>query len=244
MDNETVGKRIKKWRKLKKITQSELGAKINKTLSSVQKYEKGNVTIPIDVLNNIAIALNIGIDNLLFGVSDSNKNIKEEVLKTFDIEELLKRQTMLDKKFDEKETIRKRELRLIRLAYHTELGEFLQEVKSEWNYWKNSCKAINKQRALEELSDMLHFSLSYVNNDHFDSRIGNNDIRFRKKILEDQKYGFTELIDFLTSLYNNAEHFANILLIVEQLGATEEEFLQVHHEVWLRNTEERTKGEY
>lgn len=64
-NNETVGKRIKKWRKLKDITQSELGAKINKTLSSVQKYEKGDVTIPIDVLNNIAIALNIGIDKLI-----------------------------------------------------------------------------------------------------------------------------------------------------------------------------------
>lgn len=167
-----------------------------------------------------------------------------EELREFDIEELLRRQKLLDNKFDKKETIRKRELRLIRLAYHTELGEFLQEVKSEWNYWKNSCKAINKQRALEELSDMLHFSLSYVNNDHFDSRIGNNDIRFRKKILEEQKYSFTELIDFLTSLYNNAEHFANILLIAEHLGATQEEFLKVHHKKWIKNMNERTKEEY
>nr|DAY41955.1 MAG TPA: dUTPase [Caudoviricetes sp.] len=167
-----------------------------------------------------------------------------EALKKFDIEELLKRQVMLDKKFDEKETVRKRELRLIRLAYYTELGEFLQEVKSEWNYWKNSCESINKQRALEELSDVLHFSLSYVNNDYFDSRIGNIDIRFRKKILEDQKYSFTELTDFLTNLYNSAEHFATILIVAEQLGATEEEFLQIHHNVWLRNKGERTKKEY
>lgn len=76
MDNETVnnketvnnieiGEKIRKWRKLKDITQSELGAKINKTLSSVQKYEKGDVSIPIDVLNSIAIALNIGIDKLI-----------------------------------------------------------------------------------------------------------------------------------------------------------------------------------
>ena len=101
-----------------------------------------------------------------------------EALKIFDIEELLKRQELLDKKFDEKQTIRKRELDLIRLAYHTELGEFLQEVKSDWNYWKNSTKEIDKQRALEELSDMLHFSLSYVNNDYIDSRIRNKDVRF------------------------------------------------------------------
>ena len=31
-----------------------------------------------------------------------------ETLKTFDIEELLKRQAILDKKFDEKETLRER----------------------------------------------------------------------------------------------------------------------------------------
>ena len=47
-----------------------------------------------------------------------------EALKKFDINELLKRQEMLDKKFDEKVTVRKRDLELIRLAYHTELGEF------------------------------------------------------------------------------------------------------------------------
>ena len=50
-----------------------------------------------------------------------------EVLKKFDIEELLKRQAMLDEKFDKKKTLRKRELELIRLAYHTELGELLEE---------------------------------------------------------------------------------------------------------------------
>lgn len=71
-NNETVGKKIKKWRKLKDITQEQLGAKINKTLSSVQKYEKGNVTIPIDVLNNIAIALNIGIDKLSYEENTQN----------------------------------------------------------------------------------------------------------------------------------------------------------------------------
>lgn len=167
-----------------------------------------------------------------------------EALKIFDIKELLKRQEMLDKKFDEKVTIRKRDLELIRLAYHTELGEFLQEVKSDWNYWKNSVKEINKQRALEELSDMLHFSLSYVNNDRFNSRIRNRDIRFKKEFFAQENVSFTKLLDFLTALYNVDEHFSIILLVVEHLGATEEEFMQVHHNVWLRNMGERTKEEY
>ena len=167
-----------------------------------------------------------------------------EALKTFDIKELLRRQAMLDEKFDKKKTLRKRELELIRLAYHTELGEFLQEVKSDWNYWKNSTKEINKQRALEELSDMLHFSLSYVNNDSFNSRIKNKDIRFKKELFTQESCSFTKLLNFLTVLYNTDEHFSIILLVAERLGATEEEFLQVHHEKWLKNMRERTKEDY
>ncbi|MBF1337501.1 MAG: helix-turn-helix transcriptional regulator, partial [Leptotrichia sp.] len=61
MDNETVGKRIKKWRKLKKITQEQLARKIEMNVKSIQRYETDTNPIPIDVLNNIAIALNIGI---------------------------------------------------------------------------------------------------------------------------------------------------------------------------------------
>ena len=167
-----------------------------------------------------------------------------EALKIFDIEELLKRQELLDKKFDEKQTIRKRELDLIRLAYHTELGEFLQEVKSDWNYWKNSTKEIDKQRALEELSDMLHFSLSYVNNDYIDSRIRNKDVRFRQEFFKQKKTSFVKLLNYLTDLYNTDDHFAIILIVAEYLGATEEEFLKIHHQVWLRNMGERTKEEY
>lgn len=64
-NNETVGKRIKKWRKLKKMTQEQLARKIEMNVKSIQHYETDTNPIPIDVLNNIAIALNIGIDKLI-----------------------------------------------------------------------------------------------------------------------------------------------------------------------------------
>ena len=64
-NNETVGKRIKKWRKLKKMTQEQLARKIEMNVKSIQRYETDTNPIPIDVLNNIAIALNIGIDKLI-----------------------------------------------------------------------------------------------------------------------------------------------------------------------------------
>ena len=149
--------------KIKKLTQQELGEKIDKTLSSIQKYEKGNVMIPIDVLSNIAKALNIGIDDLLFDMVESSENVKEEALKEFDIKELLKRQAMLDEKFDKKKTTKVRTIKGIQVALITEIGELSQELKSKWNYWKNSTGKLNKSKVLEELSDVLHFYLSYIN---------------------------------------------------------------------------------
>ena len=36
----------------------------------------------------------------------------------------------------------------------------------------------------------------------------------------------------------------SILAVLDYVGATEEEFLQVHHEKWLKNMNERTKESY
>ncbi len=56
MNNQEIGKLIKQSRK-GKMTQQELAEKIGKTESSIRKYEKGIVTIPLDVLEQIASAL-------------------------------------------------------------------------------------------------------------------------------------------------------------------------------------------
>lgn len=52
-------------------------------------------------------------------------------LKEFNIEELLKRQAMLDKKFDGKKTTKVRTIKGIQVALITEIGELIQELKSE-----------------------------------------------------------------------------------------------------------------
>lgn len=59
---------IKKYRK-GKFTQQELADQIGKTESSIRKYEKGLVTIPLDVLNRIANALEVKVADLM-GISD------------------------------------------------------------------------------------------------------------------------------------------------------------------------------
>ena len=250
MINEKIGNNIKKWRKLKKLTQQELGEKIDKTLSSIQKYEKGNVMIPIDVLSNIAKALNIGIDDLLFDMVESSENVKEEALKEFDIKELLKRQAMLDKKFDEKKTVNVRTIKGIQVALITEIGELSQELKSKWNYWKNSTGKFNKSKVLEELSDVLHFYLSYINAKDEETKgkvipfldeflVEHSKKDLSAKSLEDT---LLALSDF--KIFTENKVLGSILAVSEYVGATEEEFLEVHHEKWLKNMNERTKESY
>lgn len=60
-----VGNNIKKYRKSKNLTQVQLAQKINKSESTVRKYEANDVTPNFDILNKIAIALDIPIGTLI-----------------------------------------------------------------------------------------------------------------------------------------------------------------------------------
>lgn len=60
----TIGDNIKTYRKQNKLTQKELGDLINKSTISVRKYEANDITPSISVLNDIASALNITINDL------------------------------------------------------------------------------------------------------------------------------------------------------------------------------------
>lgn len=174
-----------------------------------------------------------------------------QALKTFDIKELLKRQATLDKKFDEKKTTKARTVKGIQVALITEIGELIQELKSEWNYWKNSTEKFNKSKVLEELSDVLHFYLSYINAK--DEETKGKIIPFldessaehiKKSLLSVKSLEDTLLVlsDFKILTENRV--LGSILAIAEYVGATEKEFLQVHHEKWLKNMNERTKESY
>ena len=59
MDNEWIGKRIKQFRNEAQMTQEQLSEKINKSLSTVKKYELGLIEIPRSVLEKIGDALQI-----------------------------------------------------------------------------------------------------------------------------------------------------------------------------------------
>lgn len=63
--NTQIGNRIRNFRKMKKITLNELSAIIHKSKSTISKYEKGEISIDITTLYEIADALEIYIEQLI-----------------------------------------------------------------------------------------------------------------------------------------------------------------------------------
>ncbi|AKN31970.1 XRE family transcriptional regulator [Clostridium carboxidivorans P7] len=61
-----IGKRIRSFRKAKKMTIQELADQIYKSKATVSKYEKGEIVIDIVTLYNVAKVLRIHVDQLLY----------------------------------------------------------------------------------------------------------------------------------------------------------------------------------
>lgn len=64
--NIEIGKKIKNFRKKKNLTIRELADLINKSKSTVCKYENGEIAIDIPTLYDISSALNVHVEQLLY----------------------------------------------------------------------------------------------------------------------------------------------------------------------------------
>lgn len=69
-----IGNNIKKLRILNNLTQKQLAEKSNITRESVGNYERGDRIPPSDILNKIAIALNVSVNDL---IKDDTVNISD-----------------------------------------------------------------------------------------------------------------------------------------------------------------------
>lgn len=78
----TIGDNIKKYRKAKKMTQKELGEKIGKKEITIRRYEKGDITPPVPIINSLSIVLDIPVTKLLstYDTDDSNINMLNRTL--------------------------------------------------------------------------------------------------------------------------------------------------------------------
>lgn len=61
-----IGKRIRNFRKMRHLTLDELSAIICKSKSTISKYEKGEIAVDIETLYEIADALHIHVEQLLY----------------------------------------------------------------------------------------------------------------------------------------------------------------------------------
>ncbi len=65
MDKEYIGKKIKEYRKINNFTQETLGEKAGLHYSYIGQVERGEKEPSLKALNNIADALEVGVDKLL-----------------------------------------------------------------------------------------------------------------------------------------------------------------------------------
>lgn len=75
MDKNVVGFNIKRYRKQKKITQKELGDLLDKSLSTIQKYESGEIEVTLDILMKISNLLDVDIYQILY--EEGSESYKE-----------------------------------------------------------------------------------------------------------------------------------------------------------------------
>ena len=66
MDYIKLGDKLKAVRKKKGLTQKALGEAVGRTESSIAKYERGLVEMPMSTLQQLAAALGIGVNELIW----------------------------------------------------------------------------------------------------------------------------------------------------------------------------------
>lgn len=62
--NSYIGSRIKNYRKMKKLTLQQLADLIHKSRATVSKYENGEITLDVETLYDISVALDISFNQL------------------------------------------------------------------------------------------------------------------------------------------------------------------------------------
>lgn len=77
MNYEEIGKRIRKYRKLKNLSQEELAEKIDISTTHMSHIETGSTKLSLQVLVDLATVLEVNTDDLIFEkkVESSNKKI-------------------------------------------------------------------------------------------------------------------------------------------------------------------------
>ena len=91
-----IGAKIKEIREDKNFTQQELADMILKSRSSLQKYENGQISINVDVLEDIAKALDVDIITFF---ENNTQNLISQLKKRLNLKNIPPGQLEYDLKF-------------------------------------------------------------------------------------------------------------------------------------------------
>ena len=76
MNYEEIGKRIRKYRKLKNLSQEQLAEKINISTTHMSHIETGSTKLSLQVLVDLATILEVNTDDLIFEKKGESTNKK------------------------------------------------------------------------------------------------------------------------------------------------------------------------
>ena len=84
MDFEALGKRIKKYRNMKEMTQAQLAEKLELSTGYLGRLERAEKKISLPVLERISICLEIPIQNLIADLNENDETyLKPEFAERF-----------------------------------------------------------------------------------------------------------------------------------------------------------------
>lgn len=81
--NIQIGKQIRTFRKMRKLTLDELSNVLHKSKSTISKYERGEISVDIETLYEIADALQIHVEQLLYRDSKRTVISSQDTIPTF-----------------------------------------------------------------------------------------------------------------------------------------------------------------
>ena len=159
---------------------------------------------------------------------------------------------LLDKQSDLDEAIRQEKGISIRawrddmeieheIALHVEIGEFINECRDVWKYWKE--KPVDVELLLDEAVDVIHFCFLLLNNgDYGDSYSIQYEIEHE---LEDlHEFNRQESLHLLAGLDYPIATLALILKVIESYGFTTEDIMLAYDKKNKVNYERLESGTY
>lgn len=151
----TIGDNIKRYRKINKMTQTELANKLNKSLRTIQKYESNEITPPPSVVRFISDIFNIDMNKLLDIEDDVYDDLLSEYidqrLSKMSIDDIitLKNQQLYENELENKEYLyNKLEPKQLELLYLSKINQLEEFIKIKDKEIESCYKFIDKQGEL------------------------------------------------------------------------------------------------